>query len=135
MEKRQSSWNVVKTFDDPESSLVVQVSAAPLGRRNNYSIMIGRKRDDGYVLPHIGILRDPQNNTRVQLQTDYAAVLGRLILMAQDYVLTRMTQEFESWIDEKQRYERINSPGRTQQTMRPGKTIRDKGKRGKTEKE
>lgn len=125
------SWGVAQTFSDPKSGTAVVVFKSG-GIRPMFSFMIGRLRDDGSVAPNMRFHTN-RNTATFEVETDYATVLGGLMVKAQKFIVTEMQWDWAQNVDDQiareSRHMDYGSSKPGGDTVRhPGKTARDNAK-------
>lgn len=122
-------WKQDKTFSDPKSGLAVVVSKS-VGPNPMFSFQIGRLREDGGVATNVQ-WRTKRDQASFELEFDHATVLAKLMFQAQEHTTIELQWAWDQRIQRQVERDTRAQQNTTKHTVRaPGKTARDKAKKG-----
>ena len=123
-------WKQDRVFTDQPSGLSVAVSKSH-GLNPMFSFQVGRLREDGSVATNVQ-WRTKREQVNFDLESNHATVLAGLLAQAQDYVVKELQWAWESRIQQQvdRDTQRSGGAGNQKFVRSPGKTARDKAKKG-----
>lgn len=120
----RAEWRVVHT--EEQGDIVLQVSRLDLPRPL-YSMGIGRKTENGRLMPHVQVRRE-QTLSGVYLAQSYALTIGELAEAGEKFITRAMEADLAAYVVEREQKDLHAAKYGKQQARVTGKTEKKRNK-------